>query len=268
MSRELLKMALDALEENTRNEFGECAGECIGCETPYGSKHHPRCEVGNAIDALRAALAAPEAEPVAWRWLDQDGYSTIQSVKPYHDAEPLYATPPAQPAPAAPAVPVSWERLRTLMDGIPTREEFIGGQRQQYVAKEAVMGWLYEGQLRAEREAALSAAPAVPLTDESVAIADGTFNCSAPLGTPLYAQPIREVVVHVNYREMWRQTLADNQRLCAALAAAPVVREPLSHKRLFELLQEVDQLAVRLPSGWERWARVIERAHGIGESNG
>ena len=95
---------------------------------------------------------------MAWRWLDQDGYSTIQSVKPYHDAEPLYATLPAQPAPA---VPVSWERLRTLMDGIPTREEFIGGQRQQYVAKEAVMGWLYEGQLRAEREAALSAAPAV-----------------------------------------------------------------------------------------------------------
>jgi len=62
---------------------------------------------------------------------------------------------------AAPAVPVSWDRLRTLMDGIPTREEFIGGQRQKYVAKEEVMGWLYECQLRAEREAAQSAAPAV-----------------------------------------------------------------------------------------------------------
>lgn len=61
----------------------------------------------------------------------------------------------------APAVPVSWDRLRTLMDGIPTREEFIGGQRQKYVAKEAVMSWLHEGQLRAEREAAQPAAPAV-----------------------------------------------------------------------------------------------------------
>lgn len=62
---------------------------------------------------------------------------------------------------AAPAVPVSWDRLRILMDGIPTREEFIGGQRQKYVAKEAVMSWLHEGQLRAEREAAQPAAPAV-----------------------------------------------------------------------------------------------------------
>ena len=47
---------------------------------------------------------------------------------------------------------------------------------------------------------------------------------------------------------------------------APVVREPLSHKHLLELHAP---LAVSLPSGWEWWARVIERAHGItGDRNG
>lgn len=68
---------------------------------------------------------------------------------------------------AAVAEPVAWDWLRGVMDGIPTREERIGGQREKYVAKEAVMGWLHEGQSRAK----LAAPPQrerEPRTDEQV----------------------------------------------------------------------------------------------------
>lgn len=125
---------------------------------------------------------------------------------------------------AAPAVPVSWDRLRTLMDGIPTREEFIGGQRQKYVAKEAVMSWLHEGQLRAEREAAQPAAPAV-----QVVLRQPNLFASAP-AVPLTDTrklctcdgagrgPGRACVVQAGGRlgELWK----------CAKSAAPAVREP------------------------------------------
>ena len=127
-------------------------------------------------------------------------------------------------SPAAPAVPVSWDRLRILMDGIPTREEFIGGQRQKYVAKEAVMSWLHEGQLRAEREAAQPAAPAV-----QVVLRQPNLFASAP-AVPLTDTrklctcdgagrgPGRACVVQAGGRlgELWK----------CAKSAAPAVREP------------------------------------------
>jgi hypothetical protein len=39
----------------------------------------------------------------------------------------------------------SWEWLRGVMDGLPTREEQLGGQRTLYVQKDEVMGWIAEG---------------------------------------------------------------------------------------------------------------------------
>lgn len=148
MSKELLKQALDALMRMDK-------------QSPYPVE--PRL-----INAIRAALAVPAPEPVGYVYSENmKGFVTRHAAvqRDLPNGTALYAAP--QPAPA---VPISWDRLRILMDGIPTREEFIGGQRQQYVAKEAVMGWLYEGQLRAEREAAQSAAPAVrePLSDEQI----------------------------------------------------------------------------------------------------
>jgi len=52
---------------------------------------------------------------------------------------------------AAPIVG-SWPWLRGCINGIPKREESIGGQRARYVALDEVLGWIDEG----ERRAALS----------------------------------------------------------------------------------------------------------------
>ena len=122
-----------------------------------------------AADCVRAALAHPApAAPV------KDSSLTVAPAEP---AEPLCACkdrPASQcpgqwepgcdlgnnpahvrviDAPAEPAEPVAWDWLRGVMDGIPTREERIGGQREKYIAKEAVMAWLHEGQSRAKRAA-------------------------------------------------------------------------------------------------------------------
>jgi hypothetical protein len=69
-------------------------------------------------DALRAALAQPEAEPVAWAMLRADGLvldvitPDAQKEYPGEYTVPLYATPPAQPAPA---VPLTDEHLYDLL---------------------------------------------------------------------------------------------------------------------------------------------------------
>ena len=46
---------------------------------------------------------------------------------------------------------------------------------------------------------------AAPGGQEPVAIADGTFNCSAPLGTPLYAGPIAGAKVPLTETCEWSQ---------------------------------------------------------------
>ena len=95
MSRELLKMALDALDEATTYTSSPAwspsmTGECK-----------------DVAAALRAALAAP-VEPVAWAMLRADGLVLDVICDDEHEAYqgaytvPLYATPPAQPAPAVP----------------------------------------------------------------------------------------------------------------------------------------------------------------------
>jgi len=54
---------------------------------------------GQYIDALRAALAQPEQEPVAWKILEGTGVSYLSSEPPPHPSvvascRPLYPTPP------------------------------------------------------------------------------------------------------------------------------------------------------------------------------
>ena len=88
---------------------------------------------GPLHDRLKEALTKQAAQP-----------------EPQIDGWPLYS---GLPPPAAQPV-ASWDWLRGVMGGIPTRMEFIGGQQQAYIAKEAVMGWLHEGQSRAAKSAA------------------------------------------------------------------------------------------------------------------
>jgi hypothetical protein len=83
---EAWKLALEALEIQAYNSGDEKYTE--------------------AITAIKQALAAPVQEPVAWRaWFDADsGARWLFTLWPEEERldvewQPLYATPPAQPAP-------------------------------------------------------------------------------------------------------------------------------------------------------------------------
>ena len=66
---EALKLALEALE---------VANSCVdGYYIPKGKTHLPEIEL--AITAIKAALAQPEQEPVAWIWEKEDGYTSIET---------------------------------------------------------------------------------------------------------------------------------------------------------------------------------------------
>ena len=116
----------------------------------------------DAIAALREALAAPEPEPVAWYLPSPDGDDSIfrdhRTVvactgNKWEGFLPLYTTPPAAPAPAAPdgwvMVPrePTPEMLAVVRNG-PMHETWTEG----YCAMIA----------------ASPAAPVVPLTDEQI----------------------------------------------------------------------------------------------------
>jgi hypothetical protein len=74
MDKETLRMALEALEAHAD----------IGIKSD------------KAITAIKQALAAPESEPVAWRWTNGKNWLTYGEMP--HDrfeSTPLYTTPPA-----------------------------------------------------------------------------------------------------------------------------------------------------------------------------
>lgn len=93
MTKQLLQRALDALE----GLFGGAGGVAVW---RLGGSHAPQ----QAIAELRAAIAAPEVEPVAWTVTEMDSVITnsdkqtnaIQFSQRYLDMHdiPLYTTPP------------------------------------------------------------------------------------------------------------------------------------------------------------------------------
>ena len=104
--RELLQQALDALT-NCLSEHGH---RCNRCDSEID-------EGGKLITALREALAAPE--PVAWYLPSPDGDDSIfrdhRTVvactgNKWEGFLPLYAAPPAAPAPAQP-VPLTQDQI-------------------------------------------------------------------------------------------------------------------------------------------------------------
>lgn len=118
MSRELLQQALDALELGYSSAKAE-ADQFHAAMAGYKPKRHAQMDadvqqIAAAITALRAALAAPQGEPVAWleaqpgadiagalrgvvstRW----HAGPARPVKTGRENElwPLYTTPPAAP---------------------------------------------------------------------------------------------------------------------------------------------------------------------------
>ena len=101
MEREALKLALEALESNKRNHLycedtwyscpkheDGCANDAEGDECNCGADDI-NAELDKAITAIKAALAQPAQEPVAW--YDKHGMITHD---PFEGVTALYTTPP------------------------------------------------------------------------------------------------------------------------------------------------------------------------------
>ena len=93
MSKEALKMAMEALEE---------AADAIDSWGSYASgyfqvKHDLESDIiktKSAITAIKESLAQPEQEPVAWWNKTKDTASTDPVHRNNADCQPLYTTPP------------------------------------------------------------------------------------------------------------------------------------------------------------------------------
>lgn len=207
---------------------------------------------------LREALAAPQPEPVAYLvegWHDGKLIAHIPHVT-LEDAKtsaavfaqhytttktiPLYATPPAQPT-ENPWKDAVLDRLASASIDAPT-DEFPSRILDRIIEVEVMIALAHvpDGWVMVPKE--LFPSQRIAAIVAAIQASDSNLVCSADEVSAVY------------------------RAMIAASPAAPVVREPLSHKHLLELHAP---LAVSLPSGWEWWARVIERAHGItGDRNG
>ena len=87
----LLRQTLDALVEI------KSIVDTLLPGAPLGHEGSPEMMAINAIDAIRAELAKPQVEPVAWRaWLNGQWSLSHKQTTVYN--QPLYAAPQAQPA--------------------------------------------------------------------------------------------------------------------------------------------------------------------------
>lgn len=111
LNKELLQQALDALRHSIPSRR---PGEDAYCERGW-SEHKA------AITALREALAAPMPEPVAWGMFRADGLILDVITPEEHESHageytvPLYAAPPAAPAPVV-RKPLTDEQKQRIHD--------------------------------------------------------------------------------------------------------------------------------------------------------
>jgi hypothetical protein len=271
MNRELLHQALDALEQYTspatdlmgrpcrkpideslcialREALAAPQPEPVACKgiprkgcnylTPAdtvcnkcGEIHHHHQMLAHFY-AESAAPAAPQPEPVAWRWRERphesrawgDWHCMVNS-KPQGPAsatfemEPLYAAPPAAPAPAVPAVAVPSPLTAQEIKDIARSTGHVTHGQAWEIADLLVGG-------------VVSAAPAVPDWDKTLR---GAARRSA-------------TVVH------------------PGKLAAPVVREPLRDEQIRDLWSWSATLDAEPTASTQQhaFARAIEQAHGIG----
>lgn len=129
---EAAQQALEALESG--DWYIDQLERIVYCPDDAGA-HEERARVQSAITALRAALAAaPQAEPVAWRWLSSDGLEWLfverkewaPDIKGV-EVEPLYTAP--QPAPddkLHDAARMALEALNAADAESVTKREFEG----------------------------------------------------------------------------------------------------------------------------------------------
>lgn len=213
MNKELLKQALDALE-------------------------NPALPVYTTLRKdIRIALAQPQAEPVAEVRAKSDAYggTFVQWYSLPVAGMKLYATPQQAQPTENPWKDAVLDRLASASIDAPT-DEFPSRILDRIIEVEVMIALAHvpDGWVMVPKE--LFPSQRIAAIVAAIQASDSNLVCSADEVSAVY------------------------RAMIAASPAAPVVREPLSHKHLLELHAP---LAVSLPSGWEWWARVIERAHGI-----
>lgn len=249
MSNELLKQALDALEN------------------PNDVDHQNRSLWDKTIDAIRGHLALPEAEPVAW--MNQaTGDCITQHVKANRllwmrpEAEgfdtPLYATPPAAPAQAVPLteqckdydwMPEARQAAAQCWCDPETSRTEMDATLAESVARR-IAAWMQTGAFHARNEeywrdrckAAESAAPAVRSDAESDYALDERMEDVLPLSaTPVVREPQDERAAF----EAW-------------------IRKDCGDLTTFGSGPNVHYRNSAVNNAWTGWqARAIEQAHGI-----
>lgn len=208
MSRELLQQALYALEG------------------------HDDAMSEVARVALHKVLAAPQPEPAAWAMLRADGLVLDVICPDERDAYqgeytvPLYASPPAAPAPAG----------MVMVPREPTPEQITAGAWT--VSYRMGVYYIAEQVYRAM----LAAAPAPAVPDD----AGDTKCCDESEKTVDYAT----------------EALA---RMAAAAPAVPLTDERIAELWV-DILSDTPASGIHETEGlqWVRLARAIEQAHGIG----
>jgi hypothetical protein len=89
-------MAADKLQEPAQEPEREAlklALEALG----WTDEWRPQGLRDKAITALKAALAQPAQEPVAWIWKDMRGQDIVSLFEPRFNSIPLYTAPPQRP---------------------------------------------------------------------------------------------------------------------------------------------------------------------------
>jgi len=177
---------------------------------------------------IRAHLAQPQAEPVG-HLHSNDEFCLDR--RPTSDSWPINLyTHPTAPAPQLQAEPVAWRCNHcgnvSAVRGMTTDDNWCnscatcGDMEPLYLHPAAPVPARCDGGTCGAggycKDCPKQQAPAP--ADEQGCIACAM--CGAPHPN------IREVVVHADYREMWRQVTKSNRELCAALAAAPAPAVP------------------------------------------
>ena len=268
MSKELLKQALDALVRMDK-------------QSPYPVE--PRL-----IDAIRAALAAPEAEPVAWGMLRPDGL-LLDAICPderdvYAGAYtvPLYVIPQQAQPTENPWKDAVLDRLASASIDAPT-DEFPSRILDRIIEVEVMIalshvpdGWmmvpreLFPSQLIASIVAAIRASDSNP-----VCSAD---EVSAPTDWVMVPREPSDDMRQDGHTAWMRATqaaldsdpgldvdgphsniAAGYRAMIAAAPAAPAV-QPLTDEQIREIGKS---LPVEHKFHSQMFARAIEQAHGI-----
>jgi len=156
------------------------------------------------LEAVKKMIAAEEACKSSSAWVQKrlTGEEHNLRISAWQELHSAIAAAEAQQESPVPMV-VSWPWLRGVISAIPTRVEKSGGQNHRYVALDEVLGWLEEGQRRADE-----AQQAEPVSDALQDMYDAGREIervmaeAAPKAARLTMGECMQAVKHLSFDEM------------------------------------------------------------------